>query len=145
MVRASDDRQKFMTIAVQQRDVPLHRLAETLVVVFPDREVAAIENRKIDIRLRADQAQQRRLILDRMAHQVGEPPFFSHNVVPGWRSASTIRRTTSCILCRACQASFARALAGLPRPAARSVGRNKPGASTTRSRQLSPAAENALS
>src|SRR3990167_8914751 len=98
MVRASDDRQKFMTVAVQQRDVPLHRLTETLVVVFPDREVTAIENRKIDIRLRADQAQQRRLVLDRMAHQIGNPPFFSHKDVPGWGPGAPTKRPTSPLL-----------------------------------------------
>src|SRR5664280_1587418 len=62
-----------MLVSVQQGNVPLHAHAEALVAVSTHRKIRTVKHRKIDVRLLGDPPQQRRLVLDRMAHQIRQP------------------------------------------------------------------------
>ena len=64
--------QELMPVSVQQGNVPLHAHTEALVAVSPHRKVRTEKHRKIDLRLLGDPPQQRRLVLDRVAHQIGQ-------------------------------------------------------------------------
>src|ERR1700722_5294008 len=72
--------QKFMPIPVQQWHVPLHAHAESFILVVPHGKVRTEKHGQIDVRLLCDPPQQRSLILDGMADQVGEPDFISHTM-----------------------------------------------------------------
>ena len=62
-----------MPVALQQRHVPFQHARETLVAEGAHRNVAAEEHSQIEIGLRGDPAQERRLILDRMGDEIGQP------------------------------------------------------------------------
>src|SRR5208283_3744261 len=64
---------ELMLVSVQQGNVPLHAYAEAFVAVSTHRKIRTVVHRKIDVRLLGDPPQQRRLVLDRMAHQIGQP------------------------------------------------------------------------
>ena len=67
-----------MVVSLNQRSVPLDADTETLILVAPDGKVRPKEHRERNIRLFRNAAQQRRLVLDGVAHQVGEPDSFGH-------------------------------------------------------------------
>ena len=64
--------QEFVAIAVEQRHVPTHDLAEAGIAMPVQRALALEEDGEIDVRRGGDEAEQRRLILDRMRDEVGE-------------------------------------------------------------------------
>ncbi|WP_433983026.1 hypothetical protein RBB78_14980 [Tunturiibacter empetritectus] len=61
-----------MAVSLEQRHVPLHIHAEAFILVAANRKIRAEEDGQVDVRLLRDAAQQRSLILDRMAHQIGQ-------------------------------------------------------------------------
>src|SRR5205814_2114772 len=83
--------QHLRVVSRQQIDVPRDRLPESRIAVLPRREIAQEENSEIDPRLRRDAAQERRLILNRVADDVGEADHWTDQT---WRAdflAMTIR------------------------------------------------------
>lgn len=50
-IGTAERRQKLVPVTVEQRHVPLKRRAEARIVIFPDRDVTAIKNCEIYIRL----------------------------------------------------------------------------------------------
>ena len=69
----SPDRKKTMLVPIEQRHIPLQHASESLVVESARRDIAAEQCRQVDIGFGRNPAQERRLILDRMRHQVGQP------------------------------------------------------------------------
>src|SRR5262249_13444835 len=65
-----DPREKFMPVAVDERDIPLHRLSKASIVVGAKRHVRLKKDGKVNVWLGRYQPEQRRLILDRVRHQV---------------------------------------------------------------------------
>ncbi len=71
--RIAPGRQELVVIAVEQRHVPFDAAAEAGIVESRDRPVAAEEHGEVDARLGGDPLEQRRLILDRVGDEIGEP------------------------------------------------------------------------
>src|SRR5262249_8748673 len=74
--RIAQRRQELVLIAVEQGYVPGDGLAEALVDIALEPHGAAEEGLQIDAGLGGDQAQERRLILDRMGREIGDPDGF---------------------------------------------------------------------
>ena len=62
-----------MIVAVQQRNIPLDGPAEAFVMMAAHRNIAAKEDREVYRGILGDPPQERRLILDGMADEIGEP------------------------------------------------------------------------
>ena len=58
-----------MTVAVEQRHVPLHVHAKAGIAIGANRVIAKKEDRQFDSRPRREVTEQRRLVLDRMTDQ----------------------------------------------------------------------------
>src|SRR4051794_40220338 len=69
----SPDRKKLMLVPVEQRHVPLQHASESLVAEGARRDIAAEEHGQVDVGLGRDATQERRLVLDRMRDQIGQP------------------------------------------------------------------------
>ena len=64
-------RQEFVSVAIDEWNIPFDRLSETAVGVGAQRHIRLEKDCKVDVRLSRDQPKQRRLILDRVRHEIG--------------------------------------------------------------------------
>ena len=68
---ASDGRQKFVFVSLEQRHVPLNRLFKGGVEEVSDGYIAGEEHFEMNVRFASDSAQQGCLVLNRVGDQVG--------------------------------------------------------------------------
>ena len=73
ILSVTQTRHTDMVISIQQRNVPFHADAETLVLVPAHGKIRTVQHGQIDVRLLGNAPQQGSLVLDGVAHQVGQP------------------------------------------------------------------------